>query len=160
VGFFILKYKAYLMKKITLFLLLALITLTQGCQTAADHRRAVRDDTDEKVTVGKVQAEIKTGMSGAEVIAILGSPNIVTTDEERREAWVYDKFATETAYSTSSGGVSILVLGLIGDVVAGGAPSTRSSAGAASKTQRTLTIVIKFDKNKKVRDFAYHSSSF
>ena len=93
-----------------------------------------------------MQAEIKKGMSGAEVIAILGSPNIVTTDEEIREAWVYDKFATEVAYSTSTGGFQIFL---------GERP-----VGAASKTQRTLTIVIKFDKNKKVRDFAYHSSSF
>jgi hypothetical protein len=84
----------------------------------------------------------------------------VTTDEERREAWVYDKFATESAYSTSSGGVSILVLGLIGDALAGGNPSSRNTTGATSKTQRTLTIIIKFDKSKKVRDFAYHSSSF
>jgi outer membrane protein assembly factor BamE (lipoprotein component of BamABCDE complex) len=146
----------------TFITLIALISLTliQGCKSAADHRRDVRDDTGEKVTVGKVQAEIKTGMSGAEVVAILGSPNIVTTDEERREAWVYDKFATESAYSTSSGGVSVLVLGLIGDALAGGNPSSRSSTGASSKSQRTLTIIIKFDKNKKVRDFAYHSSSF
>jgi outer membrane protein assembly factor BamE (lipoprotein component of BamABCDE complex) len=92
------------------YLTLILISLfLVGCKSASDHRRDVRDDTGEKVTVGKVQAEIKTGMSGADVVAILGSPNIVTTDEERREAWVYDKFATETAYSTSSGGVSVLV---------------------------------------------------
>jgi outer membrane protein assembly factor BamE (lipoprotein component of BamABCDE complex) len=148
------------MKKLITLIALLSLTLIQGCKSAADHRRDVRDDTGEKVTVGKVQAEIKTGMSGAEVVAILGSPNIVTTDEERREAWVYDKFATESAYSTSSGGVSILVLGFIGDALAGGSPSSRSSTGAASKTQRTLTIIIKFDKNKKVRDFAYHSSSF
>jgi len=148
------------MKKITLLLLLALMPLMEGCQSVADHRKAVRDDTDEKVTVGKVQKEIKTGMSGADVVGILGSPNIVTTDEERREVWVYDKFATESAYSTSSGGVSILVLGFIGDALAGAAPSSKSSTGASSKSQRTLTIIIKFDKNKKVRDFAYHSSSF
>jgi outer membrane protein assembly factor BamE (lipoprotein component of BamABCDE complex) len=143
------------------YLTLILISLfLMSCKSASDHRRDVRDDTGEKVTVGKVQAEIKTGMSGADVVAILGSPNIVTTDEERREAWVYDKFATETAYSTSSGGVSVLVLGFIGDTLAGGSPSSRNSTGAASRTQRTLTIIIKFDKNKKVRDFAYHSSSF
>ena len=148
------------MRKILILLALLSLTLIQGCKSASDHRRDVRDDTGEKVTVGKVQAEIKTGMSGAEVIAILGSPNIVTTDENRQEAWVYDKFATESAYSTSSGGISVLVLAGIGNVLGGAAPSTSSSAGATSKTQRTLTIVIKFDKNKKVRDFAYHSSSF
>ena len=134
------------MRKIFILLALISLTLIQGCKTVAEHKRDLRDDTGEKVTVGKVQAEIKKGMSGAEVIAILGSPNIVTTDEEIREAWVYDKFATEVAYSTSTGGFQIFL---------GERP-----VGAASKTQRTLTIVIKFDKDKKVRDFAYHSSSF
>jgi outer membrane protein assembly factor BamE (lipoprotein component of BamABCDE complex) len=130
------------------YLALILISLfLVGCKTASEHRRDIRDDTGDKVTVGKVQAEIKKGMSGAEVIAILGSPNIVTTDEEIRENWVYDKFATEGVYSTSTGGLSILFLG-------------ERPVGAVSKTQRTLTIVIKFDKSKKVRDFAYHSSSF
>ena len=50
-------------------------------------------------------------MSGAEVAGVLGSPNIVSTDEERREVWIYDKISTDVAYSTSSGGLAALVLG-------------------------------------------------
>ena len=108
-----------------------------------------------------MQAEIKTGMSGAEVATILGSPNIVTTDEERREVWIYDKFATESINSSSSNGISILFLGLVSDFSGGGARGgSNSSSGASSKSQRTMTIIIKFDNVKKVRDFAYHSSSF
>ena len=101
-----------------------------------------------KLTVGTVQKSIKVGMSGAEVAGVLGSPNIVTTDEMRREVWVYDKIGTSSAYSTSSGGVNILVLGFV------------SNSGAASTTQRTLTVIIKYDEQGKVRDFAYHSSQF
>tara|TARA_B110000503_G_C7114084_1_gene399492 strand:+ start:99 stop:557 length:459 start_codon:yes stop_codon:yes gene_type:complete len=146
------------------FILIAVIfigsTALIGCKTVGEHVKAVRSDAPDKVTVGKVQAEIRTGMSGAEVAGILGSPNIVTTDEERREVWIYDKMATESAYSTSSGGVSVLFLGIIGNFVAGGAPSYDSSTGASSKSQRTMTIIIKYDNDKKVRDFAYHSSSF
>jgi len=91
-------------------------------------------------------------MSSAQVIEILGSPNMVSTDEERREVWVYDKIATDVTYSTSEGGAGVwlLVLGVGGS----------GSSGAKSTSQRTLTIVIKFDKDSKVRDFAYHSSSF
>jgi hypothetical protein len=29
-----------------------------------------------------------------------------------------------------------------------------------SSTQRTLTIIVKFDENNRVRDFAYRSSAF
>lgn len=135
-----------------------------GCMSAAEHRKAVQSEEGDRVTVGKVQREIRVGMSGAEVLQVLGSPNIVSSDEKRREVWVYDKISTEKVFSRSSGGVSTLVLvgSLIGSALVGGAaaPYYSSSAGASSTTQRTLTVIIKFDENKKVRDFAYHTSRF
>lgn len=137
-----------------------LMFFISGCKSVQDHVRGVRDESGERVTVGKVQAEIKTGMSGAEVAQILGSPNIVTTDEERREVWMYDKFRTETITSQSSAGGSIMILGLIDSFIGGASPSVNSSSGATSRSQKTMTIIIKFDKDKKVRDFAYHQSSF
>ena len=141
------------------------VLLLSGCMSPYQHSAAVREGQDaDRLTVGTVQREVRVGMSGAEVAQVLGSPNIVTTDEERREVWIYDRIATDTVYSTSSGGVAALVLGgaLIGDGLAGGAvaPYYSSSAGAVSKSQRSLTIVIKFDDDKRVRDFAYHSSTF
>jgi outer membrane protein assembly factor BamE (lipoprotein component of BamABCDE complex) len=131
-----------------------------ACASAGDHRRAVQDDTGDRLTVGKVQKEIRVGMSGAEVAEVLGSPNIVSTDEERREVWIYDKVATDYVQSSSRGGVSALILG-IGNAVGGlGGGNYSSSAGASSRSQRTLTIIIKYDKEGKVRDFAYHTSKF
>jgi len=99
-------------------------------------------------------------MSGAEVAAVLGSPNIVSTDEERREVWIYDKMATDATYSTSSGGIASLILGGGGSVAGAASGSVNQSAGASSTSQRTLTVIIKFDNDKKVRDFAYHTSRF
>ena len=131
-----------------------------GCMTAGEHRAATRDDTGDRVTVGAVQKEIRVGMSGADVAQALGSPNIVTTDEERREVWVYDKFATEAAYSTSSGGISALLVGIGSSVGGGVRTGVTQTAGASSTSQRTLTVVIKFDADHRVRDFAYHTSSF
>ena len=131
-----------------------------GCMSASQHRAEVRDEDTGRLTVGTVQREIRVGMSGAEVAEVLGSPNVVTTDEERREVWVYDKVATETVYSTSSGGVAALILGAGGDVAGAGSGNTARSAGATSRTQRTLTIVIKFDGEGRVRDFSYRASQF
>ncbi|MBI2736789.1 MAG: hypothetical protein HYX38_09625 [Rhodospirillales bacterium] len=133
--------------------------------TAQEHQAAVANADKNKLTVGTVQREIRVGMSGQDVIMALGSPNIVTTDEHRQESWVYDRFATETVYSTSSGGVNALILGggLVGSAAAlggGAGAGMSSSAGARSTTQRNLTIVIKFDASKRVRDFAYRQSSF
>jgi outer membrane protein assembly factor BamE (lipoprotein component of BamABCDE complex) len=124
--------------------------------SAAEHRAAVEGKADDRLTVGKVQREIRVGMSGAEVVQVLGSPNIVSTDEERREVWVYDRVSTDTAYSESRAGVLALVLG--GD--AGALGGAGGSAGARTTTQRTLTIIIKYDTDARVRDFAYHASQF
>jgi outer membrane protein assembly factor BamE (lipoprotein component of BamABCDE complex) len=135
-----------------------------GCMSTAEHRQAVRDDNTDRMTVGKVQREIRVGMTGADVVEALGSPNIVSTDEKRREVWVYDKIATERAYSTTSGGVSALILaGFAGGDSGGGGgilPGFSKSTGASSTTQRTLTVIIKFDEENKVRDFAYRQSTF
>ena len=140
--------------------------LLTGCQTASYHTADVRAarDADDRLTVGTVQREIREGMSSADVVSVLGSPNMVTTDDQRRETWVYDKIATETVYSHSSGGVNAMVLGagvagttLLGG---GGGGNVGRGAGAQSTSQRTLTIIVKFDHESRVRDFAYRSSSF
>jgi len=136
------------------------VVFLSGCMMTPQHRRAVRDDSGDRMTVGKVQKEIRVGMSGAEVAQVLGSPNIVSTDEERREVWIYDKISTETAYSTSEGGVASLILVGLTDVFLGGGGGLSGSSGASSTSQRTLTVIIKFDGDKKVRDFAYHASRF
>jgi outer membrane protein assembly factor BamE (lipoprotein component of BamABCDE complex) len=116
------------------------------------------------MTIGIVQKEIRKSMSAAQVAEVLGSPNIVATDAEGREVWIYDKISTDVTYSKDSGGLSaILLIGSASGGIAGGGLGSGNysrSAGAQSKTQRTLTVVIKFDEQKKVRDFAYHTSRF
>ena len=129
--------------------------MTTGC-TAGQHLDEVRDDEGTKLTVGTVQKEIKMGMSAAEVAEVLGSPNIVTTDENRQETWIYDKISTEVAYSRSSGTIVGLLFGSSG----GGLGAGSKSAGATASSQKTLTVVIKFDANSQVRDFSYRQSSF
>ena len=142
-------------------LLIIIISLLLFSCSAAHHASNVQEGLQgDRLTVGKVQKEIRIGMSGADVIAVLGSPNIVSTDEKRREVWVYDKISTDRVYSTSSGGISALILGGGSDVGAGGLGGINSKSGAVSTSQRTLTVVIKFDSNGKVRDFAYHTSRF
>ena len=149
------------MKSINTFLLLALLgPLAVGCSSASHHRAEVQDDTADRVTVGVVQKEIRIGMSGGEVIAIIGSPNIVSTDANRDEVWVYDKLATDVTYSNSEGGVLGLIFGPLGSAGGVAVGAGRQSAGARSTSQRTLTVIINFDDNQRVRDFAYHSSRF
>jgi hypothetical protein len=133
--------------------------LTAGC-SATQHRADVQDDSADRMTVGIVQKEIYIGMSGAEVASVIGSPNIVSTDSDRNEVWVYDKIATDVAYSNSDGGVLGLIFGPIGSAGAAAIGGGSRSSGARSTSQRTLTVVINFGPDDRVSDFAYHTSRF
>ncbi len=125
------------------------ILFLSGCASgmkASDHRADIRDDKGDRITVGKVQSQIKDGMPSSEIIEILGSPNIVSTDKDSLEVWTYDKISTENIASGSSyrgwgWGESIM-------------------GGASSSSQRTLTIIIKFDEKSRVRNVAYRTSRF
>jgi outer membrane protein assembly factor BamE (lipoprotein component of BamABCDE complex) len=121
-----------------------------ACSPASEHARdlAAASDARSRLTLGTVQREIRVGMSGEEVVSVLGAPNMVTTDEARRESWVYDRLATEHAYSSSAGGANVLFLGVSG------------RSGAGQTTQRSLTVIVRFDDARRVRDFSYRSSSF
>ncbi|UTW13164.1 hypothetical protein [Marinobacterium rhizophilum] len=140
-------------------MLLASIFMT-GCMSAAQHKQDVNNDAGDRLTVGKVQREIREGMSSAQVAETLGSPNIVSTDQDGNEVWMYDKISTTKVYSTSSGGVSALVLGFGSSIGGGVAPGYSQGSGATSTSQRTLTIIIKFNENNRVKKFSYRSSSF
>lgn len=134
--------------------LVALISLV-GCANVTDHRKALDNSSEQKLTLGTAQRTITQGMAQGDVVAALGSPNMVTKDKEGIETWIYDKFSTDAAYSTSSGGVAGLVIGASG----AGFGNASQAAGASSRTQRTLTIIIKF-KDARVKEFTYNSTAF
>jgi len=131
--------------------ILLIITVCYGCMTAAEHQSSLPSSQAEEMTVGVVQKEIRVGMSGAEVAQALGSPNIVTKDSAGNETWIYDKIASEVSYSKDAGGTG-LIINLFGGY--------GREAGAVSTTQKTLTVIIKYDDKGLVESFSYHASKF
>jgi hypothetical protein len=87
-------------------------------------------------------------MAAAAVAEALGAPSIVTTDAQGREVWIYDRIATERVYFDESGYAGLILVGY------------GRQGGAATISQRTLTVIVKFDGDKRVRDYAYHASRF
>lgn len=142
-----------------IYFILTTLILISACANVGDHRKSLDNSSEQKLTLGVAQKEIKVGMSQADVAKALGSPNMVTKDKDGIETWIYDKVSTDYAYSTSSGGVSGLIFGLGGGVLGGGGANTNQSSGASSRTQRTLTIIIKFA-DAAVKEFTYNSTSF
>ena len=149
--------------------LLAAGLVLPGCMTAARHQSQLGSTEERALTVGVVQKEIKVGLLQSDVATALGAPNIVTTDRQNRETWVYDKIATEASFSQDTGSVFASITGT-GKFSAGGGDSGTVNgsaggnyarqAGAASLTQRTLTVVIKFDRGGAVESLSYHSTRF
>ena len=143
---------------------LLIFLLLSSCMTTAQHHQELPSTQEREMTLGIVQKEIRVGMSQADLANALGSPNIVTKDSNGKETWIYDKIASEVAYSRSSGTVrggvngggltgSVLIIGGIGG-------SYSKDTGASSTTQKTLTVIIKFDENSLVESFSYHASKF
>lgn len=131
------------MRAIAMTLGLCLTVAAAGCGGGTAE---IKED---RLTVGKVQGEIKVGMPASQVAELLGSPNIVTTDDKRREVWIYDKVSTDRVDTANSSFAGIILLF-----------GTKSSDSSSSQRQRTLTIIIKYDEEKKVRDFAYNYTQF
>ena len=145
------------MKKLMIVFLITAILF--GC-TTAQHQQNLQSTKDREFTVGLVQKEIKVGMSQTDVAEALGSPNIVTKDKDGKESWVYDKIASEASYSKSSVGGAGGAGGVTGNVLILGILTGGYESGASSTTQKTLTVVIKYDDQKLVESFSYHSSKF
>jgi hypothetical protein len=129
-------------------ILLVSIFLFASCQPASKHAESLGTSDQERLTVGLVQKRIEVGMSQSDVAAALGSPNIVTKDVKGKEAWIYDKAASEVTYSNDQGSVWLIIAGY------------SKGAGASRSSQKTLTVVIKFDDKNLVEGVSYHSSQF
>lgn len=115
------------------------------------------------MTLGTAQKNIKIGTSQDEVAMALGSPNIVTVDSEGRDTWIYDRVASVAAYNNSGFTIGAGGVGGGGGSLGGGGGvlggAYSKNKGAVQTSQKTLTIVIKFENNK-VCSFKYHMSNF
>lgn len=133
-----------MIKNIVISIVVLVNMLVVGCVSQPVNNKPQGD----RITVGTVQKEIRVGMSAASVASALGSPNIVTSDDNGGEVWIYDKISSNTSYSSSETYATILLIG--------GSESNSNT----SSSQKTLTIIIKFDAKNRVSSFKYHASRF
>lgn len=157
-----------MIKKFALSLVLVSVTAFCSPSLALEGKVSKAKDvtpvTAQEMTLGIVQKEIKLGCSQDEVALALGSPNIVTRDADGKDTWIYDKVSSIVSYNNNGFGVGT-------GVGAGGAPSSGiiggilgisfgKNRGQVETVQKTLTVVIKFNKKNQVESFTYHMSKF
>jgi len=102
-----------------------------------------------EMTHGNVQMNLKVGETDqTQVLEVFGAPNITSIDGSGQEVWTYQRAAT-TSQSTSSNDYWTIVL----------AGQSREASGL-EQTQRTMTLIIRFNDKKIVSDFRSRSSEF
>jgi outer membrane protein assembly factor BamE (lipoprotein component of BamABCDE complex) len=101
------------------------------------------------LTHGNVQLNIQAGKtSQTEILEKFGAPNITSIDSSGNEVWSYQRQATVQRSSSANNYWTVVLTG----------GSTRTSG--FEQTQRTATLLIKFDSNKVVSDFRSRTSEF
>jgi outer membrane protein assembly factor BamE (lipoprotein component of BamABCDE complex) len=114
-----------------------------------ENRPGPVDQRNSALTQGNVQMNLAVGhTTKAEVLEVFGAPNITTRDASGQEVWTYQRHATVSQASGSSDYWTILLTG-----------GSRSAQGFA-QTSRTMTLIIKFDRNDVVSDFRSRTSDF
>jgi hypothetical protein len=99
-----------------------------------------------------------------DLVQMFGGPSISTTDGEGNEVWVYERAVTETErQSRSEGWQAAANLGLFFSSVqlgGGGSTGRTSSSGTTSTSFRSLTVIVKFNPDKTVKEYSVRASQF
>ena len=156
---------------------LALSVLLNGClsppqQTQSTAASSVppsadvpRVATPSPLSYGAITSTVKKGTTTqGDLVRLFGGPNIATLDADGTETWVYEKTASETS-TTSQQTVTAQAqrldiyfgLGLLRQETG----AAQSNAGATvTHSIKTLTVIIKFNQDKTVKDFSARASYF
>jgi outer membrane protein assembly factor BamE (lipoprotein component of BamABCDE complex) len=136
------------MKKLsTLILSIFLTIFLSACNNTVTKPDSPMEKSN--LTHGQVQMTLKKGITTkTEVLETFGAPNITTTDAQSREVWTYQKHGSVQQSSQSNTYGTLIFFG----------GSAKTSGFEDSS--RTMTLIIKFDKNDKVHDFRSRYTSF
>lgn len=126
--------------------LLSVCVLATACTAPPPQPVTTRNS---ELTHGNVQMNLKVGATTqTEVLETFGAPNITSIDGSGQEVWTYQRHATVSQSASAENYWTI--------ILAGGS----QEASGFEQSQRTQTLIIKFDSNKVVSDFRSRSSEF
>ena len=97
------------------------------------------------LTTGVVKTSIKEGItSQAEIVQLIGSPNIITKNKDGEEVWTYSRQSFDSSSGAFGGGLIFF-----------GGSKAFSSASSSS-----FDLIITFDKQNLVKNYSIVSSQF
>ncbi len=167
------------LNKITLAIGLVLAVLVAGCMNAGPPApvpppetpagQAVSaptgNSTVSALSYGAVTSQVvKDKTTQSDLLQAFGGPSISTMDSDGVESWVYERSVTETDVSARSGNWQAAAnLGVFFGHISAGAGASGGQSTTASSTAssfRSLTVIVKFNPNKTVKDYSVRASQF
>ena len=117
------------------------------------------------LSYGSVTAQVVKGKTTQyELLQLFGGPNISTVDNDGVETWIYERSVTQTdASSRNQSWQAAANLGVFfGPASAGAQGGTAQTSAATSTTSsfRSLTVWVKFNDDKRVKDYSVRASQF
>ena len=100
--------------------------------------------------VGPTERKVVLGMASANIAAMLGSPSIIADHENNEKTWTYDGISSDVSYARSGNAIVGVTFDRSFDNSVLRNPDT--------DLQPTLTVVIRFNRYDRVRDFSYFTS--
>lgn len=136
-------------------------------ENSTTHQPAARAsvETPSPLSYGAITTTIKKNTTTqADLLALFGGPNIATLDSDGTEVWSYDRTASETT-TTSQDNVSTQAKRLdvffgLGIFSKGADVSQSSGSATVSHSIKSLTVIIKFNQNKTVKEYSARTSYF
>lgn len=161
------------------------LTLGLGCQSPQESitapalpPSAPAVEGADALSYGMVTGRVKKNeTTQQDLIDLFGGPTTMTTDRDGTEVWMYDRTSTTTEANFASSTAddrrtsAALMASYFGisqpiDSVAGGVGVRSRDAGVSqsrsstSRSVRTITVVVKFNADKTVKDYTVRQSSY
>jgi hypothetical protein len=121
------------------------------------------------LSYGSVTSRVeKNKTTQTDLVEAFGGPNISSVDTDGTEVWVYERSVTQNDVSTQSKdymgavnlGVSFGYPHFGASAGASGSAEKRSGQSSTSYSTRSLTVVVKFNTDKTVKDYSARASTF
>lgn len=102
----------------------------------------------EEFTLGLVQQQLHAGMPQSDIVSCLGAPNMVVKNSEGCETWVYNKTSQSTRETYNKSWFWLLFAG------------RRKGCQSTETSQKSLTVVLNFNKNACLETFTYNTHNY
>ena len=117
------------------------------------------------LSYGSITSTVKKGTTTqADLVSMFGGPNISTIDSDGNETWIYEKTTSETITKSQSSintkGERLDFFFGLGFIHKGKGEGNVRSNTAVSSSIKSLTVIIKFNQDKTVKDYSARASYF